>query len=262
MAPAQRGNSPLVEECIVFGDGKPQIGCLILPSQQAADLAKDKTAYLDAIWHVIAEANSRSPSHSVILPEMVDILPVGTEIPVATKLSILRPACYKKFAPIIDAIYGRYETGSGQAKKDINDQVEMEAFLRETISDSIGPKGSGLTKNTDLFAFGVDSLQAMKIRNIISRSLELGVEPLGQNIVYENPSVARLATYLLAFKTGGAESASAESVQREMLQMVERWSAKVDPVSKAINGTANGNSKDPSRVFVSTDCDIECRPRL
>lgn len=77
----QRGNSPLIEECIVFGDGRPQIGALILPSETAGDLWKDRKAYMDAIWPVIAHANAESPTHSRILPEMVQILPAGTEIP-------------------------------------------------------------------------------------------------------------------------------------------------------------------------------------
>lgn len=79
---AIRGNSPLVQECIVFGDGRPQTGALILPSEQGAELSKDKKKYIEAVWPVIADANSNAPSHSRILPEMVDILPYGTEIPV------------------------------------------------------------------------------------------------------------------------------------------------------------------------------------
>jgi hypothetical protein len=87
----QRGNSPLIQECIVFGDGRPQVGCLILPSEQAGDLWKDRAKYLDAIWPVIAEANANAPTHSRILPEMVDILPVGTDIPVVSAGSIMPP---------------------------------------------------------------------------------------------------------------------------------------------------------------------------
>ena len=80
----QRGNSPLVQECIVFGDAKPQVGALILPSEQGADLSKDKAAYIEAIWPVIADANAAAPTHSRILPEMVEILAFGTEIPVVS----------------------------------------------------------------------------------------------------------------------------------------------------------------------------------
>ncbi|KAK8847380.1 hypothetical protein IAR55_005238 [Kwoniella newhampshirensis] len=226
---AIRGNSPLVAECIVFGDGRPQVGALILPSEQGAELSKDKKAFIDAIWPVIAEANAAAPTHSRILPEMIDIIPYGTDIPVATKMSILRPACYKKFAPLIDAIYDRFERGTGEPKKDITSKPEMEAFLTETILTALGEKAStGLTPTTDLFAYGVDSLQATRVRNVITKSLELGDNvKLGQNIVYEHPSVSQLADHLLAIKSGKDASNNPEAGRQTMLNLVEKHAAQL-----------------------------------
>lgn len=71
---AIRGNSPYVEEAIVFGDGKPQVGCLILPSELGENLSKDRNSFLQKIWPVIEDANAQAPTHSRILPEMVYIL--------------------------------------------------------------------------------------------------------------------------------------------------------------------------------------------
>ena len=187
----------------MFGDGKPQTGALILPSDAGAELSKDKKAYIQAVWPVIAEANAAAPTHSRILPEMVEVLPYGTDIPVATKLSILRPACYKKFSGIINEIYDRFERGTGAPKRDINDKAEMEEFLKDTILGALGEKAvPGLESDTDLFSFGVDSLQATRVRNVISKSLELGNASLGQNIVYEQASIAQLAQYLLDLRSG------------------------------------------------------------
>lgn len=69
-----RGNSPYVAEAIVFGAGRPQIGCLILPSELGQDLSTDKKAFLEKIWPVVEEANAQAPTHSRLLPEMVAIL--------------------------------------------------------------------------------------------------------------------------------------------------------------------------------------------
>lgn len=232
----QRGNSPLVQECIVFGDGKPQTGALILPSDAGAELSKDKKAYLEAIWPVVADANASAPTHSRILPEMIEVLPYGTEIPVATKLSILRPACYKKFANIIDAVYDRFERGTGQPKRDITDKTEMEKFLRDTILGALGDKaGPGLASDTDLFAYGVDSLQATRVRNVISKSLELGDVSLGQNIVYEQPSISQLAQYLLDVKEGtNSNDASPAAAHKLMHSLVDKWAAQL--VKQDLNG--------------------------
>jgi len=228
----------LVQECVVFGDGRPQTGALILPSDAGAELSKDKKAYIQAIWPVIAEANAAAPTHSRILPEMVEVLPYGTDIPVATKLSILRPACYKKFAGIIGEIYDRFERGTGAPKRDINDKAEMEEFLRETILGALGDKAApGLSSDTDLFAFGVDSLQATRVRNVISKSLELGNASLGQNIVYEQASISQLAQYLLDIKSGSSsaeDGSSPEAAHKLMLSLVDKWASKL--VKEDLNG--------------------------
>lgn len=166
---------------------------------------------------------------------MVELLPYGTEIPVATKLSILRPACYKKFSGIINEIYDRFEKGTGQPKRDINDKGELESFLRETILGALGDKAApGLTPDTDLFAYGVDSLQATRVRNVISKSLELGNVSLGQNIVYEQPSISQLAQYLLDIKAGTKSDDSPEAAHKLMLSLVDKWAAKL--VKQDLNG--------------------------
>ncbi|OSX67090.1 hypothetical protein POSPLADRAFT_1128883 [Postia placenta MAD-698-R-SB12] len=239
---AIRGNSPYVEEAIVFGEGKPQVGVLIFPTELGKDLAKDRAAYLEKVWPVIEEANAEAPTHSRILPEMVHILEYGTQIPQATKMSILRPACYAKFKDIIDSVYDRFESGLGVNKLELS-LPELEDFLFDAITQTLGiTRAAKLTKSSDLFAFGVDSLQATRIRNICQKELELNGQTLGQNIVYENPSVDRLAAFIQALRAGGSATASDEQQHATMLAMVEKWSAKFDLHSATQNGQHVGST--------------------
>ena len=60
---------------IVFGDGKPFCGCLILPSESAKDIAHDRALLMEKVWPAIELANKEAPSHSQIVPEMVEFLP-------------------------------------------------------------------------------------------------------------------------------------------------------------------------------------------
>jgi hypothetical protein len=153
-------------------------------------------------------------------------------------MSILRPACYKKFAAVINDIYDRFENGSGQAKREITEQAEMEAFLQDTIITALGSKRSNdLTTETDLFAYGVDSLQATRIRNVISKTVELNGRVLGQNVVYEHPSIKQLAEYLVGIVKGDSGEKTDAQQHEIMLQMVEKWSAKLvkeDPVAEQV----------------------------
>lgn len=223
-----------MQECIVFGDGRPQVGCLLLPSDAAGDLWRDRKAYLDAVWPVVEAANAIAPSHSRILPEMIDILPAGTHVPVATKMSILRPACYKAFAERIQAVYERFE-GGDDSKRRVESLDEMETIVEEAIRATIGPaRSSSLTRDTDLFAHGVDSLQATRIRNTIVKRVELQGS-LGQNVVYEYPSISKLAKHVLDVCRGDSAAARDESAaaHQAMLDMVDRWAQQIEPVAAA-----------------------------
>lgn len=163
-------------------------------------------------------------------------------------MSILRPACYKKFAPLINAIYDRFEqVTTGQPKRIITTQSEMETFLTETVITALGEKaGSGLTPTTDLFSYGVDSLQAIRVRNVIGKSLDLGTTSLGQNIVYEHPSIKQLAEDLLALGSGGLADTAAEQAHATMLAMVERWSVQILPIDSPSTEMrhANGHTRE------------------
>lgn len=159
-------------------------------------------------------------------------------------MSILRPACYKLFAPVINEIYDRFERGTGQPKRLITEQGKMELFLTETITTALGEKATtSLKPSTDLFAYGVDSLQATRVRNVISKSLELGDVSLGQNIVHEHPSISQLASFLLALRSGELGDISADKAHATMLSMVDKWSAKLLPIESSKPNHANGHHK-------------------
>jgi hypothetical protein len=163
-------------------------------------------------------------------------------------MSILRPACYKKFAAQINDIYERFENGSGQAKQNITDIAEMEAFLKQTIVAALGSKHSRTLNNTtDLFAYGVDSLQATRIRNVISKTVELNGKVLGQNVVFEHPSITQLASYLVDVVRGSTGEKTDAQQEETMLSMVDRWSQKL--VATAPNPT--NDVPPPGHVVVS-----------
>ncbi|KAJ3966024.1 L-aminoadipate-semialdehyde dehydrogenase [Lentinula raphanica] len=242
-----RGNSPYVAEAIVFGAGKPTTGCLILPSELGKDLSNSEL--MEKIWPVIEQANAEAPTHSRLLPEMIGFLPYGTQIPIATKMSILRPSCYTKFKDVIENIYAKFEAGhSGQEKLRLS-RSELEGHILQTIIRTLGStKASKLDKQADLFAFGVDSLQGTRVRNILQKELDLGDHVLGQNVVYEYPSVERLANYILSLRSGEAMSDSANR-EVKMLAMVEKWAAKLG--THKADPTAIPKPKD-ARVVVLT----------
>ncbi|EMD32274.1 hypothetical protein CERSUDRAFT_162022 [Gelatoporia subvermispora B] len=225
---AIRGNSPYVAEVIVFGAGRPQIGCLILPSEVGKELSQDRDAFIAKIWPAIVQANSEAPSHSQLLPEMIHILPYGTEVPLASKMSILRPACYVKFKEVIDDVYNRYEHGGSGPKLELT-RDELENFVFRAFARTLGSeKAQGLHKDTNLFNFGVDSLQAARVRNICQAELNLHGHQLGINVVYENPTIVKLAAHIVSIQKGDSTLQSESQQHALMISMVEKWCSKLE----------------------------------
>lgn len=207
----------LVQDCLVFGVGQAFPGLLIIPSEHA----KNHTAaeLLDILWPTIEDANQRAEQFGRVSREMVEILPAGTEYPRTDKGTVIRAASYKHFETIIDNVYKRFED-PGNANKLALEIPELQDYLVKLLSETVGVVG--LEVSTDFFAAGMDSLQAITARAHILREIDIGNATLGQNTVFENPSVSQLAAYLHSLRTGVAlEEKSEEDI---MLELVSKYS--------------------------------------
>ena len=67
-------DSQFVQEAIIVGAGKPQLGMMVIPSQQLAE-----GEVVKQIWPTIEKANELSPAYAQISQEMVHVLPAGSE---------------------------------------------------------------------------------------------------------------------------------------------------------------------------------------
>ncbi|KIY64013.1 NAD(P)-binding protein, partial [Cylindrobasidium torrendii FP15055 ss-10] len=105
----------------------------------------------------------------------------------------------------------------------------LEDYLFETVSAVLGAHATNLTRAADLFAFGVDSLNASRIHNRIQQGLDLGGQHLSSTVVYEHPSVKKLAAYIEQVQSG--EAVHKKTDQEKMLGYVEKWLAAVKPRS-------------------------------
>ncbi len=224
----------LVKEALVFGIGKAMPGILIVPSDNASGLSKGEL--FDMIWPSIQSANSRVEGFSQISKEMVEILAVGTDYPQTDKGTMIRAASYKRFAEIVESVYDRFETGSKgeNVSKLALGTADLETYLLELFSTSLNL--TALTKTTDFFDAGVDSLQAIRIWGSLIRDLDLGSGTLGRNVVFEYPNVEFLAKHIYALRTG-AEARQDNEVEA-MAELIQKYSkfAQHQPGAEASNG--------------------------
>jgi hypothetical protein len=213
-----RGND-LVQECWMFGIGRTIPGMMIVPSEQAAPLRQEEI--FDRIWSSIESANAGVERFSQISKQMVEILPMGTEYPCTDKGTMIRAKTYKDFASQIGLVYDRFE--KGLAGDEVHRVVLDVQDLQNYLIDAFGRVGvAEVGTDTDLFAAGVDSLQAISVWGMIKREVDLGSGELRQNVVFEYPSVRSLAGHLYALRVG--EGGHTEDEMAIMADVIEKYS--------------------------------------
>ncbi|KAG2059105.1 L-aminoadipate-semialdehyde dehydrogenase [Suillus hirtellus] len=245
-------SSPYIADAIIFGAGRIQIGALILPTEIAKDCSASELAKLVA--PIVALANAEAPSHSQLASEALVFLPHGTVIPRADKGSIIRPRVYKEFEGIINEVYKRLEGDIDEdGKRRLTDEADARTAIRDVIGKTVDRPIDSLEDDTDLFDFGLDSLQSSRIRNTIQREIYLGGKKLAPNTVFEHPSITQIARLLIAMSSGNEGALAQRSSLEIVLELVEKYSSFAYTQKAHANGT-NGtasNSVTP-RVVVLT----------
>lgn len=245
-------SSPYIADAVIFGAGRIQIGALILPTEAGKDYSPSELVKLVA--PIVALANAEAPSHSQLASEALEFLPYGTVIPRADKGSILRPRVYKEFEGIINEVYKRLEGDIDEdGKRRLTNEAEARTAIRGIISKMVDRPINNLEDDTDLFNFGLDSLQSSRIRNAIQREIYLGGKKLSLNVVFDHPSITQIARLLVAMSSGNEGALARRGSLEIMLELVKKYSSFTYTHKPHIDGT-NGaeNSSVTSRVVVLT----------
>lgn len=211
---------PLIREAVIFGAGKSIPGLLAFRNEQSANMSDAK--FIELIWPTVKAANAHAESFSQISRETIFPLPAGIDYPRTDKESIKRTQIYHVFAKEIEAIYEKLEyTGTGTLALDI---PSLETYLTETFNDKFDVPLSSV--EDDFFAAGVNSLQAIQMRGLIMKDLDLGghSRELGQNIIFDMRNVSRLARYLYALRFGEVTTEDGKDEIAEMAALVKKYS--------------------------------------
>ena len=237
--------NPLVREAVVFGIGREVPGLLLFRELDTSHLKDEE--FLNQAWPSIEYANSHAESFSQINKEMVAVLPMDVECPLTDKNSIKRGLIYKQFADLIDTVYAAAESSS----KVQSLQLPVPE-LENWILGIIRARGYELEDaNTDFFTAGMDSLQAIHLRGVILKNLDLGgrESECTSMIVFDCGNTQRLARRLHAIRTGE----NSENERGMDIRTVNRFIDKYGDFAKYekhVNGTLR-TSLNNNHVVVS-----------
>ncbi|KAJ5085474.1 hypothetical protein N7532_010245 [Penicillium argentinense] len=225
--------NPNIAEAIAFGSGKPRIGLFIIPSDRSHFQTDDEL--MDAVFPDIEKCNAESPAYAYVSRDMIFVLPKDVGYQKTDKGTVIRAAFYKEFEQRINDIYDTSDVNGDQKLEG----EELLQFLREAlleIAPSLDPASLGST--TDVFTLGIDSLQSIRLRTSIVRTLDIGGQRLSQNFAFENPSLRAMADEITRLRSGSEPKEQIPAEERMQI-LIDKYSSTFKthvPVPREDNG--------------------------
>ncbi|KAK3631936.1 hypothetical protein LTR56_012409 [Elasticomyces elasticus] len=226
----------IVDDVLIFGNGRPYPGVLLFRSPAAKALSDDEL--IEQVWPHAEKLNAGSQDHARVSRAMlVPMAVLEKPLEKSSKGTLLRGAVEKRFAAEIESAYEEKDNEAGAEEVDDDD---LPAVISDMVIAVKGRRGK-LTETTDLFSFGVDSVAGMQVRGKLRRLLPSGDRPLPINVVEDCGTVERLAEYVRRRRRGEKEAdGGVEEDEREyMMKLVEEYSRFVQGAE-----TTNGHVEE------------------
>ncbi|KAL3421040.1 gluconokinase 3, partial [Phlyctema vagabunda] len=144
-----------------------------------------------------------------------------TTSPRTDKGTVIRQAFYKQFATEIEQSYNSVDESSIVNIPPLP-EIEIRTLLRTSLVEMLGP-ATVFEDSTDLFSLGMDSLQALRIRKVILKSLPVKGSALGMNVAFDFPTIDSLSHELLLLQNG--EASKVIPVEEQMQTLIEKYGA-------------------------------------
>ncbi|KAI9363163.1 hypothetical protein BD770DRAFT_440387 [Pilaira anomala] len=183
--------NPLVSNCTVIAEGRERAAALI---ELNFEFAKDyclETVF-EKVHESVVKANEDAPDHSVILPEMVKIIPFSKHLVISDKGVISRKRSIECFKEEVEAMYAQFnfKKVTGKRKTCHESSGNIEASVMNSVVRVLNPT-SQLDKNVSLFKQGLDSLLSIQLQNYFSED----IAPVPQYFAYEYPTISAIINY-------------------------------------------------------------------
>ncbi|KAF9690444.1 hypothetical protein EKO04_011571 [Ascochyta lentis] len=187
-----------VRAAVVFGAERDALGMIVIASAAAKMLSMQ--GILDSIAADLDLGNSRVAGYARISREAVIIKPAGTSFPRTDKDTVIKPRFLELFAADIEEYYEARAQARATNELAVVSDDEVALTVRRIVAKAMNL--STVDDEADLFALGMDSLQASHVRSGLVRSIDLHSATLTTNVVFEHANISRLTRHLLDLRQG------------------------------------------------------------
>ncbi|KAG1469343.1 hypothetical protein G6F56_003309 [Rhizopus delemar] len=196
--------SPMVKQVAILGEGQQCTAALIqINTEYSMDYSPEEIIL--NIHQAVEQANIECPSHSIILPQMVKIIPFNKFLPVNDKGSLKRKMTEKAYEDTLKKMYKDFMEGPSSAVSSNRDggiisssswsSQQIQSFLIENVAKILRLPESDLHDTSlSVFDLGLNSLTSIQLRNIIAAHFG----SLPQSFVFQHPSVLSMKEALMS----------------------------------------------------------------
>ncbi|KAI1108654.1 nonribosomal peptide synthetase [Nemania sp. NC0429] len=245
---------PEIKGALVVGAGHFQAGLLLEPftHPKTEDEAKE---LIDRVWPLVVTANKETVAHGRIAREFIRISSPEKPFLVAGKGTIQRAGTVKLYKDEIDELYvGVDQLVEEEAPPiDLSSERSLVKSLQDLFSTRIGVEVN-LEPDADFFSSGIDSLQVISISRLLKAGLEaagyeIDAETVATRVIYRNPTVERLARYILS-RIRQDDPSLPEDTENGVESMKSLWQKYTRDLPEARLGRANPS--DDRQVVILT----------
>jgi len=239
--------SPLLSDVFIFGNGKPYPGALVFRSQEAKNIQDEEL--VRAIATKVEQLNADSQSHARIPRNMLIAMPYGEgNLEKSSKGTILRGKAEERYESTIEDAYASVSFGN----ENVPDN-ELPATIQGIIESVVGTSRHGqdeLKEDTDLFAYGADSVACVQIRHALSQLLPKDAAPLPLTVVEDSGTVQRLSKTIVNLRRG--QQADTEEDQHELMERLVKEYSTFATTSRPTTSGPHPPSTTPDKTVLLT----------
>jgi thioester reductase-like protein len=208
--------SPHLDDVVIFGNGRPFPGALLLRSERSIQMSDQEL--LQALQPTVEKLNRESQDHARIPFHMLIPMPHQTQpLEKSSKGTIIRRAADSRFEKVVNEAYDLQE--ADEAIEIADD--DLSKHLTELIQ-SMTSQSAELSEDMDLFSYGVDSIACMQLRTRLKRLMPSYQHDLPMSVIEDCGSIRRLTDYVLRRRHGERDS-NEDDEEQLMLDLVEQY---------------------------------------
>lgn len=219
---------PDIDGALVVGTGRFQPALIIEPRVYGAG----PDTFINSIWPVIQQANQEAAAHGKLFKGKVILTSPDKPFVRAAKGTIIRSQSTTLYANEIEALF-RDSVGDDGLGSWTSEQVKDSDSLRASLVIYVRSILPGLLpgddgNKEDLFAYGLDSVQAVELAGGLRCLLQPHLKPtnlanIGAKMIYTHATVDSLSGYINGLLGTGAETANATNRSARMSAMVDKY---------------------------------------